>query len=83
MIKVALKGKMPCSNCQKEQYVLSGSNYLAAFLAAFPLVLLFSYLSSNFGFGWPLAIGAFIVFMAFGTLAGPFFYKLSNTQKRN
>ena len=83
MITGALKGKMPCPNCQKDQYVLRGSNYLAAFLATFPLVLLYSYLMTNFGFSWPLAIGAFIVFMAFGTLAGPFFYKLSNTKNRN
>ena len=82
MIKVALRGNMPCKNCQKDQYVKSGRNLFGAFLVVMPFVLLYSYLTSDFGFSWPLAITGFIFYMMLGTVMGPFFYRLSNMKKR-
>lgn len=83
MILVAFKGSMPCPNCHKDQYVISGRNLFGAFLTVMPFVLLYSYLTYGFGFSWPLAIAGFMFYMTLGTLAGPFFYKLSNTKKRS
>ncbi|MBU9673875.1 hypothetical protein KQ939_16250 [Planococcus sp. CP5-4] len=82
MIKIAFKGNIPCANCRKDQYVKSGRNLFWAFLLVIPFVLLFSHLTSTFGFSWPLAITAFAFIMTLSTLMGPFFYRLSNTKKR-
>lgn len=82
MIKIALKGNMPCQNCQKDQYVKSSRNLFGVFLTVMPFVLLYSYLTSNFGFSWPLAITAFAFIMTLSTVLGPFFYRLSSTKER-
>lgn len=80
MMKFNFKGKQPCPNCHKNQYISSQSIFLATLIFTFPFVFFTSYLSSYQDVGWLIIVLAVIIYLPIASLFTPFFYKLSNSQ---
>lgn len=82
LMKFTFKRKQPCPNCHKNQYISSQSSFLATLIFTFPYVFFTSYLSSYQDAGWLIIALASIIYLPIALLFMPFFYKLSNTQRR-
>lgn len=82
MMKFNFKGKQPCPNCHKNQYVSGTSSFLTTLIFVIPFVLFTSYLRSYQDAGWLIIVLAVIIYLPIVSLFTPFFYKLTSTQRR-
>lgn len=81
-MKLNFKGKWPCANCGREQYVSSKSSFWGSLLFSMPFVFLMNYLRLSHGVGWLPIILLFIVYLPVASLLMPFVFKLSNAKNR-
>ncbi|WP_367948939.1 TIGR04104 family putative zinc finger protein [Planococcus sp. CP5-4_YE] len=82
VMKLSLKSKRKCQNCHKIQYISAKSNFWTTFLTSMAFLLPMNFLRAYYEISWLWIFLAIPIYIPLVSLLMPFFYKLSNTQKR-